>query len=314
MPLYVARLPPLRNTKRAVNPGPLARLLNVAALLRRLRAHRADRSVHDPADDLELALYGAIFGNDFLHYGYFPQPPADAESISFADLKRAMDDYATLLVERVRPGERVLDVGCGMGGLLARLDAAGARPVGVTPNAAHAAHIRARWPHIALIESEFERIDAAAIAPKFDAIVNAESFQYIDLDAGMRQVRALLAPEGRWIVIDYFRLSADAKNRSGHLLAAFEAALVHHGLAIAERVDITENVLPTLAYGRLLATRFALPLARFASEKFFLRRPFAAHLFQPAVRSKLDAVKLDTLDPDVFRREKRYMLFTLKAA
>ncbi|MCK6428712.1 MAG: methyltransferase domain-containing protein, partial [Burkholderiaceae bacterium] len=288
------------------------RLLNLPALLRHLRTHRADRSLHDPADDLELALYGAIFGNNFLHYGYFPQPPADAESISLADLKRAMDDYATLLVERVRPGERVLDVGCGMGGLLARLDAAGARPVGVTPNTAHAGHIRARWPHIPLVESVFERIDATAIAPKFDAIVNAESFQYIDLDAGMRKVRALLAPGGRWIVIDYFRLQADAKNKSGHLLADFEAALARHGLAVAERVDVTENVLPTLAYGRLLATRFALPLARFASEKFFLRRPLAAYLFQPTVRAKLDAVKLDTLDPDVFRREKRYLLFTLR--
>lgn len=295
-----------------MSSGPVARLLNLPALLRHLRTHRADRSLHDPADDLELALYGAIFGNNFLHYGYFPQPPADAESISLADLKRAMDDYATLLVERVRPGERVLDVGCGMGGLLARLDAAGARPVGVTPNTAHAAHIRARWPHIPLVESVFERIDATAIAPKFDAIVNAESFQYIDLDAGMRKVRALLAPGGRWIVIDYFRLQADAKNKSGHLLADFEAALARHGLAVAERVDVTENVLPTLAYGRLLATRFALPLARFASEKFFLRRPLAAYLFQPTVRAKLDAVKLDTLDPDVFRREKRYLLFTLE--
>jgi SAM-dependent methyltransferase len=296
-----------------VHSGPVARLLNLPALLRHLRARRTDRSVHDPADDLELALYGAMFGNDFLHYGYFPQPPADAESISFADLKRAMDDYATLLVGRVRPGERALDVGCGMGGLVARLDAAGARAVGVTPNAAHAAHIRARWPQIPLIESVFESIDVAAITPKFDAIVNAESFQYIDLDAGMRNARALLAPAGRWIVCDYFRLSADAKNRSGHLLADFEAALARHRLAVAERIDITENVLPTLAYGKLLATRFALPLARFACEKFFLRRPLAAHLFQPAVRAKLDAVKLDTLDPDVFRREKRYLLFTLRA-
>ncbi len=293
--------------------GPVARLLNVPALLRHLRAHRAGRSVHDPAEDLELALYGAIFANDFLHYGYFPQPPADAESISFADLKRAMDDYATLLVARVRPGERVLDVGCGMGGLLARLEAAGARPVGVTPNAAHAAHIRARWPHIPLIESVFERVDAATIETTFDAIVNAESFQYIDPDAGMRNVRAMLAQRGRWIVADYFRLSTDAKNRSGHLLADFEAALARHGLTVAERIDITENVLPTLAYAKLLATKFALPLARFASDKFFLRRPLAAYLFQPSVRAKLDAIKLDTLDPDVFRREKRYLLFTLTA-
>lgn len=211
---------------------------------------------------------------------------------------------------RTANGERVLDVGCGMGGLLARLDAAGVKATGVTPNTAHAAHIKSKWPHIPLIESTLENSSLASAA-KFDAVINAESFQYIDLDAGMRQVRALLAPGGRWVMIDYFRLDADAKNKSGHLLSEFEAALARHGFEIAERVDVTENCLPTLAYGRLLAEKFALPLARFGADKFFLSHPFLAYLFQPKIQNKLAGVKLHTLDPDVFRREKRYLLFTL---
>ena len=288
----------------------LLRLLNLPALVRWMRTHRADRSVHDPAEDLELSLYGAIFGNNFLHYGYFDPIPASAEEISLSRLKQAMDDYATLLVSRVRAGERVLDVGCGMGGLLARLDAAGAKPTGVTPNTAHAAHIKRTWPHVPLIESTLEKVDAARV-PKVDALINAESFQYIDLDAGMRQVRALLAPGGRWVMIDYFRLNSDAKNKSGHLLADFEAAAARHGFAITERVDVTENCLPTLAYGKLLAERFAIPLARFGSDKFFLSHPFLAYLFHDKIQNKLAGVKLHTLDPDVFRREKRYLLFTL---
>lgn len=288
----------------------LARLLNLPAMWRWMRTHRAGRSVHDPAEDLELALYGAIFGNNFLHYGYFDPIPADAETISLARVKQAMDDYATLLVARVRAGERVLDVGCGMGGLLARLEAAGVRATGVTPNTAHAAHIKSKWPRIPLIESTLEKVDAAA-TPKFDAIINAESFQYIDPDAGMRQVRALLAPGGRWVMIDYFRLNADAKNKSGHLLADFEAATARHGFEITERIDVTENCLPTLAYGRLLAERFALPLARFGADKFFLSHPFLAYLIQPKIQAKLAGAKLYTLDPEVFRREKRYLLFTL---
>lgn len=288
------------------------RLLNVPALTRYLREHRADRSVWDPADDLELTLYGAIFGNNFLHYGYFKDPARDPETISFADLKQAMDDYATLLVERVRPGERVLDVGCGMGGLLARLHAAGAQPTGLTPNRAHAAHIGRTWPQIPLLQTTFEALDPATVTPKFDAVINSESFQYIDLEAGLRNVRRLLAPGGRWINIDYFRLTTSAKNKSGHLLADFEQAIGREGLVVRERLDVTENVLPSLAYGRLLATRFALPLARFGTDKFFLRRPFWGYLFADKVRGKLDGVKLDTLDPEVFRREKRYLLFVLE--
>ena len=84
------------------------------------------------------------------------------------------------------------------------------------------------------------------------------------------------------------------------------------GLEIVERVDVTEHCIPSLAYGRLLATRFALPLARFGAEKLFLRQRLLGYLFGDDLRTKLDRVRLDTLDPDVFRREKRYLLFTIR--
>jgi SAM-dependent methyltransferase len=294
--------------------GVLTRLLNVPALLHHLSRNRARRSVWDPADDLELALYGAVFGNNFLHYGYFPVPPADPESISLADAKQAMDDYASLLVERIQPGERVLDIGCGMGGLLARLEAAGARPTGLTPNRSHAAHIRTQWPHIPLLEGTLESFDPRQRPERFDAVINSESFQYIALEAGLERVKGFLAPNGRWIVIDYFRLKPDAKNRSGHLLADFDAAIARNGLRVVERVDVTDNVVPSLAYARVLAERFALPVASFFSEKFFLRHPFLGYLFQPGVRARLANVRLDTLNPEVFRREKRYLLYVLQPA
>ena len=317
---YRARLDRAAISRIAIHPRTsvslLSRLLNVPAMLRFLSGHRAGRSVWDPADDLELTLYASIFGNDFLHYGYFSDPTRDAEQLSLADLKRAMDDYASLLIARVKTDEKVLDVGCGMGGLLARLRSAGAVATGLTPNAAHAAHIRATWPTVPLLETTFEQI-TLPVAQPFDVVINSESFQYIALDSGMRNVRALLTPNSptaRWLLIDYFRLSEHTKNRSGHLLGEFEAALVRHRFIVAERIDITENVLPSLTYGRMLATRFALPLARFGTEKFFLRRPLLAYLFADRVRAKLANVRLDTLDPDVFCREKRYLLLTLKPA
>ena len=297
--------------RRFADMSVLTRLLNVPALVRHLRANRTGRSVWDPADDLELALYGAVFGNNFLHYGYFADPPADPESISLAQVKQAMDDYASLLVERVQPGERVLDIGCGMGGLLARLDAAGARPTGLTPNRSHAAHIRANWPAIPLLEGTLESFDPAQRSERFDAVINSESFQYIPLDSGIERVKGFLAPGGRWIVIDYFRLRPDSKNRSGHMLADFDAAIARHGLRVVERIDVTDNVVPSLAYARVLAERFALPVAHFFSEKFFLRHPLLGYLFQPKLRDKLAQVRLDTLDPEVFKREKRYLLYTL---
>ena len=292
----------------------LARLLNLPAMWRFMRKHSADRSVWDPSDDLELALYATVFGNNFLHYGYFPELPVDPETISLATVRRAMNDYASLLVERVRAGERILDVGCGMGGLLARLREIGAHATGLTPNLAQTAHIRATWPDVPVVNSTLEAARSAGLQPSFDVLINSESFQYIDLHAGMAAVHGLFASDAanpRWLCIDYYRLNEGARNKSGHLLRDFEAGLAQHGFDVRERVDVTENVVPSLAYGRLLAKRFALPLARFSADKFFLRRPFLAYLFQDWVAGKLGAVKLDTFDPDVFRREKRYLLFTL---
>ena len=75
---------------------------------------------------------------------------------------------------------------------------------------------------------------------------------------------------------------------------------------------MTDNVAPSLAYARALAERFALPVANFFSEKFFLRHPFLGYLFQPIARDKLANVRLDTLDPEVFKREKRYVLYVLR--
>lgn len=293
----------------------LARLLNFPAMWRFMRAHRGERSVWDPANDLELALYASVFGNNFLHYGFFPHLPVDPETISLATVRQAMNDYASLLVERVKPAERALDVGCGMGGLLARLSQAGVRVTGLTPNNAQTAHIRGNWPDIPVVNSTFEEAaQKGLIRPDYDVLINAESFQYIDLNAGMRAVRNAFAPDAtdpRWLCIDYFRLNEGARNKSGHLLRDFEAGLERHGFAVRERLDVTENVLPSLAYGRMLAKRLALPLVRFSADKFFLRRPFLAYLFQDWTKNKLDNVRLDTLDPDVFRRDKRYLLFTL---
>ena len=292
-----------------------ARLLNLPAMWRFVRSHRADRNIWDPANDLELALYASVFGNNFLHYGFFPNLPVDPETISLATVRQAMNDYASLLVERVQPAERALDIGCGMGGLLARLAQAGVRATGLTPNNAQTAHIRANWPDIPVINSTLEAApEKGLVRPEYDVLINAESFQYIDLNAGMMTVRSLFAADAtnpRWLCIDYFRLNEGARNKSGHLLRDFEAGLEKHGFTVRERVDVTENVLPSLAYGRMLAKRLALPLLHFSVDKFFLRHPWLAYLFQDWTNTKLEGLRLDTLDPDVFRRDKRYLLFTL---
>lgn len=287
----------------------LLRALNLPALWR--HARRRPQDVWDPADDLELKLYRSIAGVDYLHYGYFDPIPSDPADISLADVQRAMGRYAELFTARIAPGERVLDVGCGTGGLLGKLAQAGAKPTGLTPNRAHAEYIRQRYPGIEVIQSRLEDLDFGALAASVDVVANSESLQYIDLTTAFRSAFALLKPGGRWVLTDYFRLHEQTRNRSGHLLERFEHALRESPFTERERLDMTDNVVPTLAFAHTLASRVALPLVEFAAERFLAKHTVWNYLAGDLGRNAIGKIKLDGIDPTVFRRDKRYMLFVL---
>jgi MPBQ/MSBQ methyltransferase len=288
------------------------RALNLPALWR--HARRGADDVWDPADDLELKLYRSIANVDYLHYGYFDPVPADPAAISLADLQGAMVRYAEMVAAYAAPGQRVLDVGCGTGGLLGCLAQAGAEPIGLTPNVAHATYVRERYPGVPVHQSRMEDLDLDGLRGTFDLVINSESLQYIELDAACRNVRALLKPGGRWLVADFFRLSESARIKAGHMLDKMEATIAKHGFSVAKRIDLTENVLPTLALAHSLASRVGLPLANFYTARFLAAHPVWNYLVGDLARGALGRIKLDGLDPAVFQRDKRYMLFELTVA
>ncbi len=284
----------------------LLRALNVPALLRHRREARRRR--HDVGIEPELELYTKMFQSDFLHAGYFRDLPKNPEEISLKDVKEAMQAYANLIVERVAPGSRVLDLGCGTGGLLGLLRDAGAHPTGLTPVPIHRDHIRQRYPDVPVILSTFEHLDCAPYAQAFDVVVSAESFHNVPLDAGLRNLRLVLKPGGKWIIVDYYRLHDRTYNRSGHFFSAFSEALERHGFKVSEEVDISANTLPSLAFGHCWATRIGLPLVDFAATKFFRKHAVLEYLLQEAFVQARSRVRLDALDPAIAQRDKRYLL------
>ncbi len=285
------------------------RALHAKAALRHLAGAR--RPPRGFGTEAELDLYAAIFQNDFLHAGYFREIPDDPEDISLRAAKQATRAYAGLIVERIAPGQSVLDIGCGMGGLLGLLRDAGVQAAGLTPNPGHVRHIHRRYPGIPVILCPFERLDTARHRGAFDAAVSAESFHNVSLDTGMRNVREILDPAGKWISLDYYRLREHTYNRSGHLLSEFTAALRRHGFRIIEETDITANTLPTLALAHCWAERIGLPLLDFAVGKFFRRHPLLGYLFRDTFARARARPRLDALDPAVFQRDKRYLLHEL---
>ena len=288
----------------------LRRAVDIKALLAARREARTAR--HDGRGDLELEFYQACFGNDYLHAGYFDPIPVDAESISFADLKRAMQAYTDLVATRVPDGARVLDVGCGTGGLIGQLRARGIDAAGLTPSAAHARYVRERHG-CEVIEARLEAIDIEGWRGRFDVLTSMESFHNVPPERGVPIMGALLAPGGRWINIDYYRLRAETRNRSGRLLDDYRRALDSSGFEVVEEIDVSANTAPSMAFAHLIASRIVVPMIDFGIGRFFFKRPVLRYLTQDFVARHRARLRVDGIDPAVLAGDKRYLLQVLEA-
>ena len=101
------------------------------------------------------------------------------------------------LIERLapRPGERILDLGCGDGALTAAIAASGAAVVGVDASAAQVAAARARGLDARVMAGE-----RLAFENAFDAVLSNAALHWMtDIDAVLAGVRRALVAGGRFI-------------------------------------------------------------------------------------------------------------------
>ncbi len=121
---------------------------------------------------------------------FWADAPADPEPWAWAR-RRA------LLLAEARPGERVLDLGCGAGRFLAALREAGAEPVGVEIAEAAIERARTNVPgaDVRLLEPDGTIPVAHG---EFDLVWCSEVLEHIpDVGAALFEVRRVLKPGGR---------------------------------------------------------------------------------------------------------------------
>jgi len=97
-----------------------------------------------------------------------------------------------------KPGERVLDVGCGTGHLTKKIAEAGANVVGVDASAAMIAEARRNFPDL-----QFEIADATAMhfAQSFDAVFSNAALHWVrPPDAAVARMHEALQPGGRLVI------------------------------------------------------------------------------------------------------------------
>jgi 2-polyprenyl-3-methyl-5-hydroxy-6-metoxy-1,4-benzoquinol methylase len=115
-------------------------------------------------------------------------------------VKHRVTAYHDFFVERVRPGERVLDLGCGYGAVAYSIASrAGAVVVGVDSDAWNIDQARRVFQHANLV---FEQGDVLVRLPEgeFDAIVLSNVLEHIEDRTGfLRKVQVRVRP-GRWLI------------------------------------------------------------------------------------------------------------------
>ncbi len=270
----------------------------------------------DAKNDLDLELYSKLFAYENLHYGFFKKPTTDYKKLAFADIATAMHDYNDFLLKKLKPYQVVLDVGCGNGTLLNLLKKNKKKAQGVTPNLEQYHHIQKNFPSLDVICSGFEEVIFEEIKNylKLDVVLMAESFQYLPLEKTIQKMADWLQkkPHLTWVIFDYFRISDQTQNPSGHTYRDFKSLLKRYSLTVKEEKDCTDNVLPTLGYVYFLVTTFTAPLLTHYKKNLAFTHPLMHYLFSDTLGEQVDKINFEVVNPQKFKKEKKYLFLKIK--
>jgi SAM-dependent methyltransferase len=154
--------------------------------------------------------------------------------------------------DRAVPGRalRVLDVGCGTGIAAEAFAARGCDVLGVEPDARMAAVARRKG--LTVEEGTFE--DWPAAGRKYDLVVSAQAWHWVDPERGPAQAASVLVPGGRLAVFWNLGRHDDATQ------AALDAAYARHAPALLEG---------SVALGRVFGNRSEGDMAAIVATEAF---------------------------------------------
>jgi cyclopropane-fatty-acyl-phospholipid synthase len=303
----------LRYRRAEKPPGALRRWLHDLIQTRNAR-RAARRNVHHHYD-LSNNFYRRFLDED-LQYScaYFARP-----DLTLEEAQRAKERHiaAKLLIE---PGHRVLDIGCGWGGLDLRLAAeTGASVHGVTLSTEQLALARQRARESGLAaQVSFALTDYRDVAGPYDRVVSVGMFEHVgrpNYNAYFGQVARLLTDDGVAVVHSIGRSEGPGVTQpwiAKHIFPGGYIPALSEALAAAERsgLIVTDVEILRLHYAETLRDwrrRFAeqrADVARIRGERFCRMWEFylaasevgfryAGHMvFQLQLAKKIDAVPL----------------------
>lgn len=157
-------------------------------------------------------------------------------------------EFATVLAAALPAGARVLDLGCGDGGLIDRLTELGFDALGVDPRAPD---------HPRLIR---QRVEQATGLGEFDAITAVMALHHAELDAVVPALARLLRPHGRLFVYDFGSDCYD--ERAAQWLTAHDESDADNSIAGWWREHGEFHTIPTITQALSARVEPTLQVAR----------------------------------------------------
>jgi SAM-dependent methyltransferase len=293
--------------------GILKRFLLPHHLYQVIKLQRTRKKKARVFDDAQLKLYAQLIPGGFLHYGYFENPTIKPEDMSLNDIYQAQENYGHELIKLIKNDGLILDIGCGMGGLIRLLKDNNKTVIGLTPDINQVNHIKEKYPDVQVLDCRFEDMPSETYVDAFQTVITSESLQYLKLDETLPIIEKILKKGGQWIACDYFKIGNQGE-KSGHNWDYFEKKLNDFGFAIRYQRDITPNVLPTIAYAYMWATRIGLPLKNFGLEKLAVKAPGIRYVLSetiPEIEKKIHK-NIETVNPAIFAANKKYVLMCIE--
>lgn len=240
-----------------------------------------------------LARFGEeAEGGDYLHVGLF-----DGPNDTLAAAKHRLTETATGRLS-IRPGDHVLDLGCGVGlpavQVSRRYDCE-VTGVTIASDQAASAHTliatEDRSSHVRVLVGDAHELPFAAGA--FDAAMALESLLHMDRDRALGELGRIVRPGGKLVLTDWFEaqaLNADERKAlrrsfcmNAVTLDAYRKLLGDAGFQGLEILDVTAAIDPTYDHWALFRSA---PEPR-TPQQFVSRYNAIASAVLPILRAKL---------------------------
>lgn len=189
----VSRLACIRSPLASVGHRVLA-IAALSGMLRNLQTRRASQRNASSIYDVSNDLYEAMLGRTMAYTcGYWSQART---------LDEAQDAKHDLICRKLdfKPGMRLLDIGCGWGGLLAHArEHYGVIATGITLARAQAEYVASRWPDIEVMVCDYRDL-AGRVFDRVTSVGVIEHVGYKNYRTFFRRVREVLAHDGMYLL------------------------------------------------------------------------------------------------------------------